>query len=237
MSQESQTADPGDSGSPPTPDIAPGVVPDVAVDLERFIHHTALPHTRFSLAIDRFLRFIGDSVSWLWIVLVVVIVAQVILRRVFGAGQIKLEELQWWIYAVGFLIGLSYAFQADDHIRVDVLHDRMSLRTQAWVELYGIALLLIPFSVMVGKYALDPFALDSLSLAERSTNPDGLPATFVVKSFLFLGFVLLILGALSRLSRASALLFGAPQAVAGPETGLETGRPDTGRDVRGGAKD
>ena len=32
----------------------------------------------------------------------------------------------------------GYAYQADAHIRVDVLHERLRHRTKAWIELYGI---------------------------------------------------------------------------------------------------
>ena len=92
----------------------------------------------------------------------------------------------------------------------------MSLRTQAWVELYGIALLLIPFALMVVIYAV-PFIGDSFATGERSQAPGGLPYRWGIKGFLLAGLALLMLAAVSRITRVCALLFGAPRAVEQPQ--------------------
>ena len=77
------------------------------------------------------------------------IVLNVVLRYVFGEGRIEFEEIQWHIYSCGFLFGLSYALESDNHIRVDVLRERFSAPARAWVELYGILFLLFPFIFLV----------------------------------------------------------------------------------------
>ena len=64
-----------------------------------------LPRNRFSNAIDRVIVLSGDLASWLWPILVAVVVLQVVLRYGFGRGSIMFEEIQWHIYAVGFMIG------------------------------------------------------------------------------------------------------------------------------------
>ena len=55
---------------------------------------------------DGVLDRIGSAVAWIWLVLIAVIVSAVVLRFVFGVGLIQLEELQWHLYAVGFLAGI-----------------------------------------------------------------------------------------------------------------------------------
>ncbi len=185
---------------------------DPDVDLEKYIHHTSLPQTSISLAIGRFLNAIGSAVSWLWVILLLVVVLNVVLRYVLSKGLIEFEELQWHLYSIGFLIGLSYAYEADDHVRVDLLHDRFSLRTQAWIELYGILLLLLPFVALVLYYSW-PFLVESYVSGERSSSPGGLSQRWIVKSFLFISFALLGLAAISRLLRVFALLFGAPRPI------------------------
>ena len=95
----------------------------------------SLPHTRLSAGIDRFVGRSGEILSWIWLVLLAVIVVNVTLRYVFGSGRIELEEAQWHLYAVGFLGAIAYCVQADSHIRVDVLHERFSPRMQAWIDL------------------------------------------------------------------------------------------------------
>ncbi|NKC01737.1 MAG: TRAP transporter small permease subunit [Pseudomonadales bacterium] len=165
-----------------------------------------LPETRLTRAIDRFLERVGVTLSYIWMVLLVIIVVNVLLRYVFSEGRIELEELQWHLYSFGFLLGLSYAYQADAHIRVDVLHERMTPRSQAWIELYGILLFLIPFISLVLVFSM-PFVASSWSLGEISPSPGGLPFRWLIKAMLPLGFGLLLLAVLSRLTRVWHFLF------------------------------
>ncbi len=167
----------------------------------------ALPHTPLSSGIDRFLVRIGDAISWVWLLLVAVIISNVILRYAFGAGRIEFEELQWHLYAVGFLAGLSYCLQADAHVRIDVLHERLRPRLQAWIELYGLLLLLFPFAALICVYAV-PFVADSFSSGEISPSPGGLPYRWLIKAALVFGFALLALAGISRLSRVWEFLIG-----------------------------
>ncbi len=177
------------------------------VGLEALTPHLRLPETALSRLLDGWIRGIGDAASWIWIVLVAVVVSNVVLRYAFGEGRIEFEELQWHLYAVGFLAALSYSVESDDHIRVDFLHARLSARMQAWVELYGIVLLLIPFALLVLVHSL-PFIAHSFAQGEVSAAPGGLPYRWLMKSTLFAGFALLGLAAVSRLLRVAALLFG-----------------------------
>ena len=100
--------------------------------------------SRFSDFIDKLSLKVGGIVSYVWVVLLGVIVTNVILRYGFSEGRIELEELQWHLYSVGFLFGLSFALTTDSHIRVDILHEKFSPELRAWIELYGI--LLFPVS-------------------------------------------------------------------------------------------
>ena len=46
----------------------------------------------------------------------------------------------------------AFALRENAHVRVDVIHERLSLRKQVWIETFGILLLLMPF-VAIGAYA------------------------------------------------------------------------------------
>ena len=168
-----------------------------------------LPETRLSRAIDPWLIRIGNAISWIWLALLAVIVVNVLLRYVFDQGRIEFEEIQWHLYSIGFLLGLGYAYQSDDHIRVDVLHERLRPRTRAWIELYGTLLLLLPFIAVVVIFSV-PFVAQSFESGEISSSPGGLPFRWAIKAFLPLGFVVLLAAVASRLSRVWLYLFGDP---------------------------
>ena len=167
-----------------------------------------LPETALSRRIDPLILTLGRAVSWVWLLLLIIIVGNVFIRYVFDQGRIEFEEIQWHIYSAGFLLGLSYAFQADAHIRVDVVSERLPVRWRAWLELYGIVLALLPFLFLMVWFSL-PFVQQSWALSEISQAPGGLPYRWLIKAALPLGFVLLTLAALSRLSRVWMFLFGA----------------------------
>jgi TRAP-type mannitol/chloroaromatic compound transport system permease small subunit len=173
-----------------------------------------LPHTAFSRRVDPFLVKVGQWTSWLWAVLLVIIMVNVIVRYAFGMGRIEFEEIQWHLYSAGFLLGLSYAYQADAHIRVDVLHERLSPRRKAWIELYGILLFLLPFIALVLIYSV-PFVASSFRYGEVSQAPGGLPYRWIIKAMLPLGFAFLLVAVVSRLTRVWALLFGRAEPADG----------------------
>jgi TRAP-type mannitol/chloroaromatic compound transport system permease small subunit len=167
-----------------------------------------LPETRFSRAIDHALHRLDDALGWIWLVLLGVIVLNVVLRYAFGQGRIEFEEIQWHLYAIGMLLGLSICYADDAHIRVDVFHERLRPRLRAWIELYGILLLLLPFLALILVYSV-PFVAQSYAMNEVSQAPGGLPMRWLMKAVLPLGFILLLLAALARLTRVWVFLFAA----------------------------
>jgi len=167
----------------------------------------SLPHTRLSAGIDRFVGRSGEILSWIWLVLLAVIVVNVTLRYVFGSGRIELEEAQWHLYAVGFLGAIAYCVQADSHIRVDVLHERFSPRMQAWIDLYGILLLGLPFCALIFLFGI-PFVAESFVSREVSASPGGLAGRFLIKSALPVAMGLVALAFFARILRLGRRLFG-----------------------------
>jgi TRAP-type mannitol/chloroaromatic compound transport system permease small subunit len=153
--------------------------------------------------LDRLTSF----VSWIWLALIALIVLTVVMRYVFGSGRIEFEELEWHLYAVGFLMGIVACASHDRHVRVDVFRERMMPRTRAWVDLYGILLFQIPFLALVLWSAL-PFVADSFAVGERSSAAGGLPYRWVLKTFLPMSMLLLSVATGARLLRVFDSLFG-----------------------------
>ncbi|MCP3667105.1 MAG: TRAP transporter small permease subunit [Gammaproteobacteria bacterium] len=158
-------------------------------------------------ALDSFIGAIGRVVGWANIILVGVIILQVVLRYGFGSGLIVLEELQWHLYAVAVMFGISYALTTDSHIRVDIIHMRMAPRTKAFWELFGILVFLLPFIIVVTLHSFD-FFWDSWRIDERSDAPLGLPWRWAIKGVIPISFLLLGLATLSRLIRTIKSLKG-----------------------------
>lgn len=157
--------------------------------------------SKISEALDISILRVGRVTSWVYAVLIVTIFVQVLLRYVFGWGLVMLEELEWHLYAVGFLIGLSYATVTDSHVRVDLLHTNFSRKKREWIEIFGIVFLWLPFIFVVLHHSLD-FVADSWIHSEQSMAPMGLPYRWAIKIFLPIGFAFLALASISRVIQA-----------------------------------
>ena len=164
-----------------------------------------LPETAFSRAVDNALSLIGKTAAWLWVVLLAVIVVNVAMRYVFGEGRVEFEELQWHLNALAFLVAIAYAYRVDAHIRIDLVSSGLHPRTQAWIELYGTLLLTLPFIAVLLIFGA-PFVAHSWAVSEISSSPGGLPLRWFIKGVLPAAFALLLLAALSRVSRLWAFL-------------------------------
>jgi len=156
---------------------------------------------RFADEVDALSILTGRASAWLYPVLVGVLIVNVLLRYGFSRGLIELEELQWHLYAAAFLLGFSYTYAVDEHVRVDLLRARFSPRLRAWIELVGSLLLLLPFASLLSYHAFF-FFWRSWTLAERSSMPSGLPARWLIKGVLLLAMLLLALQALASAARS-----------------------------------
>lgn len=155
---------------------------------------------RFSDALDRLIMAIGHFVMWTNVILIFVIIIQVVLRYGFGRGMVALEELQWHLYAIGIMFGASYSQVLDSHIRVDIIHARLSDKWKLRWDLFGTVVLLLPFIFVVFDQSL-AFVSESFRLGERSDAPLGLPFRWAIKAVIPISFGLLAVATLSRAAR------------------------------------
>lgn len=155
--------------------------------------------------IDNFIKRIGHLVAWVYVLLVLVIITQVVLRKGFSSGMIMLEELQWHLYATGVMFGLSYAQVNNAHVRVDLFYAGLRTQTKRIIEISGILLLILPFIAVIFLHSLD-FVYDAWRINESSASPSGLPWRWAIKGVIPASFALLGLAVISRLIRETVLL-------------------------------
>jgi TRAP-type mannitol/chloroaromatic compound transport system permease small subunit len=151
--------------------------------------------------IDKLSKGIGTLVSWLTMILVIVMVLDVALRYLFSITSAVSFELEWHLFAGIFLLGAAYTLQQDRHVRVDVFYHKFSKKAQGWVNLIGTLFLLLPFCV-VAFYESLSFVEASYDVRETSADPQGLPARYIIKAVIPVGFLLLGLQGISELLKS-----------------------------------
>lgn len=139
--------------------------------------------------------------------LVVLLMLALVLGRLVGIGSVKLQDAVLWLNAAMVMLGLGYTLKHGRHVRIDAFAARWSARTQARVELFGLAFFLLPFCAALFWLSLDYVAL-GWSIRERSASTGGLPGLYLAKSLLPLGSLLLALQGLAELLRRWPVAFG-----------------------------
>ena len=137
--------------------------------------------------LDRFSRITGTVTAWLTLVMVIVTTVIVILRYVFDAGFIWLQESVTWMHAAVFMLGAAYTLLNEEHVRVDIFYRSMSEVRRAWVDFLGVLIFLLPLCVYLAYVSWD-FAAVSWSIRESSREPGGLayPLISIIKSVVVL---------------------------------------------------
>jgi len=160
--------------------------------------------------IINFLDWIGERigvlVSWVAVLLAIVIGLDVIIRYIFQFTFIWMIETEIYAFGILFLLGSGYTFKYGKHVRVDVFYTKMSEKRKAWIDLLGGACLLIPwcYVVIVSSWY---YGLSSLMINEGSPQPGGLPALYVLKFCITLGFVFLLLQGISQMLKSVQIIF------------------------------
>ena len=146
--------------------------------------------------IDGLNEWIGRGVAWVTLALVLVIFVDVVMRYLFNTSFVFTQELEWHLFGFIFLIGAGYTLLHDGHVRVDIIYQRLGFKGQAWINLMGVIVFLIPGCLMIIITSFK-FVLTSFLILEGSPDPGGIPLRFIVKGFIPAGFSLLLLQGLS----------------------------------------
>ncbi len=159
-----------------------------------------------SRTIDYLNERIGKITAWAIVVAVLVSAINAIIRKVFGASSNAWLELQWYLFGAVFMLCASWTLKANEHIRIDIISNKLTKRGRDWVDIFGHLLFLLPF-VVVMIYLSFPFFIRSYQSAEISTNAGGL-IIWPAKALILIGFILLGFQWLSELIKRVAIMRG-----------------------------
>jgi TRAP-type mannitol/chloroaromatic compound transport system permease small subunit len=164
------------------------------------------PLLKFSAAIDALNEWIGKSVAWLGLAAVLVCTGNAVARYALNTGSNAWLELQWYFNSAVFLLIAAYALKRNEHVRIDVIAGRLSERAQAWIDLLGGLLMLLPVTVIIGWYSW-PSLVSSWHIGEYSSDPGGL-IRWPVRLIIPVAFGLLALQGVSEVIKRVAFLRG-----------------------------
>ena len=140
--------------------------------------------------------------AWLLVAVAVLFTVDVVFRYAAGITYTWIIDLEWYLTSCAVCLGLASTLRVDQHVRVDVFRERQSSSMKTWTDRIGHTLLLLPWCAFV-VYAGARYAYNSWVIGEGSADPGGLPARYLPKMMLVLGFVLLGIEAVRQILRAT----------------------------------
>ncbi len=161
---------------------------------------------RISRVIDRATAFIGQSVTWLILLSVLVSAANATSRKLFSLSSNAWLELQWYLFAGAYLLAAAYTLQRNGHVRIDIISNLLPRRIRDWIDIFGHAVMLLPFSVLM-VWEITPWFVESYRIGEVSANYGGL-ILWPAKGLLLAGFFLLAVQAVSEIIKRVAFMQG-----------------------------
>ena len=144
---------------------------------------------------DKLNKFMGFILSIIMILLIANVFYDVVSRYFFNGGSIAMQEMEWHLFGVMILFGMSYALRGEAHVRVDFLYNRFSLKTKALINIIGTLLFIIPLSIFI-IYGSYDFVMDSYTTNEISEDPGGLTHRWIIKAMIPTSFIYLIITAI-----------------------------------------
>ncbi len=161
---------------------------------------------RLSRLIDAISRLFGKLTMWLVLAATVISAANAVARKAFSIGSNAYLEIQWYLFAGVFLLGAGWTLMQNAHVRIDVLANRLPMRTRIFIDIGGILLFLLPMCWMMIQFAW-PVLKGAYLSGETSSNAGGL-IRWPVYALVPIGFGLLAMQAVSELIKRVAFLHG-----------------------------
>lgn len=148
--------------------------------------------------IDKTIKYLAYFTALILVLLVLLVVFDATSRYMFSSGSIALQELEWHLFDVIILFGISYTLQQNAHVRVDIFYSSFTSKTKSIINIISTFFFILPFSMLVIYIGFD-FVHLSFIQNEISSNPGGLEYRYLVKALMPLSFVFLILQSIRQI--------------------------------------
>lgn len=160
---------------------------------------------RLSRAIDRLSGAAGTLAAFACLAMVVLGAYNAVARYTdrwtgLGLSSNAYIEGQWYLFSVVFLLAGAVTLRDRGHVRVDVLSSRLGARGEAWIDLLGGLLFLLPFAIFT-LWLSWPTVASSWRIREGSPDPGGLPR-YPLKALLLVAIGLLAVQGVSEVIKA-----------------------------------
>jgi TRAP-type mannitol/chloroaromatic compound transport system permease small subunit len=159
-----------------------------------------------SRLIDKISFGLGKVTMWLILGATLISAGNAIMRKAFNVGSNAFLEIQWYLFAGVFMLGVGYVMLKNAHVRIDFVSNKLSKRTNAIIDSIGIVVFTIPLSIIMIDLGW-PYFMRAFTSGEMSQNAGGLirwPVLFLIP----FGFFLLMAQAVSELIKRVAFLKG-----------------------------
>jgi TRAP-type mannitol/chloroaromatic compound transport system permease small subunit len=141
---------------------------------------------------DKFADIIGYITAIAMVLMIMNVFYDVVMRYFFRSGSIAMQEMEWHLFSIIILLGISYTLKEDGHVRVDLIYDTLKDKKKAMINMIGVVLFILPISLLIGTGSID-YVIESYQSAEQSGDPGGLTNRWLVKSLIPISFFLLII--------------------------------------------
>ena len=157
--------------------------------------------------IDTLTERVGRFAIWLVLVTTLISAGNALARWALGESSNAWLEIQWYLFGAMFLLAAGYTLKHNGHVRIDIFYGRLGIKGQAWIDLIGGLLFLLPMAGLLAWLAW-PMFMDAWTTHEMSPDSGGL-ARWPVKLMLPLGFGLLTLQGVAETIKCIGVLTGA----------------------------
>jgi len=156
--------------------------------------------------IDALTERVGRLSIWLVLVATLISAGNALARYALGESSNAWLEIQWYLFGAMFLLAAGYTLKHNGHVRIDILYNRFDARGQAWIDLIGSLLFLLPMALLLAWLAW-PMFHEAWITQEHSPDAGGL-LRWPVKLLLPVGFALLALQGIAEVIKQIGVLSG-----------------------------
>ena len=144
--------------------------------------------------LEKYINFVGEKISYLIPVMVVLMIFVIVSRYFFGVGRTDIQELVMYFHALVFLGCAGYVMNHDEHVRVDIFYRNASQKYKKKINFIFGLVFLLPLIAITFFYSIETIEA-SWKMSEASTEAGGLAYVYIQKTLMVL-FPLTLLAAL-----------------------------------------